>query len=748
MRSRNGPRAALACILLAYVVVALVYSAETPLFESADEISHYSMVQYLATHHLSLPPQDPAHLGTWRQAGSQPPLYYMLAALLTAPIDTADMPEVMRPNTHGLGVSYAGAVANAVVHNPAKERFPWEGTALAVHVARALSVLLGLGTVTATYCLARELLPERQDIALGAAALNGFLPMFLLISGSVNNDNLANFLGNLGLLALVRLLKAPRPPRWPAYLALGAITGLGLLSKLSLGLLVPLIALCLLTGSIRWRDWRPLAFGLPVVGALAVAIAGWWYWRNYQLYGDPTGLKVFLDIVGRHNADWAQLWGERGNFITSYWGFTGAIHTPLPAWVYATFDAIAIVGVLGAVAYLAEMWRGSRRTAPTLALGLAVSLVWVLATFASMLRWSLMTPAMQGRLTFPALSGICLWLALGLAWWPPRRWAALSLGASSACFLGVAVAAPYLTIAPAFALPPNLRPGASVATFGAPGQGEIGLLGATLGQDTGQPGQYLDVSLDWQVLEETPQSWSLFLHLVNPEGVIVAQRDLYPGGGKMLTSDLAAGRSWRDVVKVLIPPGTYAPSRLRVLVGWYRYPDGERLAYAPGQDAYPVGEVALAARPSQYGAPNPVSVNFDDRVELLGYDITDLAFCPGQSLDATLYWHALRPLDKDYVVFTNIIDSRDLTKYADSNTMPANGARPTSGWAVGEVVEDKHALVVRADAAPGIYDVEVGLFTMDDGYPRLDVISEGRHSGSAALLTRVRIRDRSECAAP
>ena len=58
-------------------------------------------------------------------------------------------------------------------------------------------MLLGLGTVIVTFLLARELFPTRPEVALGAAALNAFLPMFLFISGSVNNDNLSNLLGNL-----------------------------------------------------------------------------------------------------------------------------------------------------------------------------------------------------------------------------------------------------------------------------------------------------------------------------------------------------------------------------------------------------------------------------------------------------------------------------------------------------------------------------------------------------------------------
>ena len=70
----------LGAILAAYVVLATIYSVVTPIFEASDELWHYPMVQYLATHGLQLPPQDPGVATAWRQEGSQPPLYYLMAA--------------------------------------------------------------------------------------------------------------------------------------------------------------------------------------------------------------------------------------------------------------------------------------------------------------------------------------------------------------------------------------------------------------------------------------------------------------------------------------------------------------------------------------------------------------------------------------------------------------------------------------------------------------------------------------------
>ncbi|HEX2908552.1 MAG TPA: glycosyltransferase family 39 protein, partial [Phototrophicaceae bacterium] len=309
-------------ILAAYVILATIYSIVTPIFEVSDELWHYPMVKYLAENGLQLPPQDPANPGLWRQEGSQPPLYYMAAAVLTAGIDTSDLDTVRRINPHAdIGIVRPDGNANMIVHRPGAEDFSWRGTVLAVHLIRFFSIVLGLGTVLVTYQLAREIFPHYPVIALDAAALNAFLPMFLFISGSVNNDNLSNLLGNLLTLLIVRLVKTARTQGDPVgrpykfanlhdYVLLGLVTGAGLLAKLNIGFLIPLVALGLLVVSLRQRDWRPLVIGGGISGGLTVLIAGWWYLRNWQLYNDPSGLAMFLQMVGRRAvpANLTQLW--------------------------------------------------------------------------------------------------------------------------------------------------------------------------------------------------------------------------------------------------------------------------------------------------------------------------------------------------------------------------------------------------------------------------------------------------------
>ena len=133
-----------------FVILGAFYSIATPLFEAGDELWHYPYVQWLARGN-GLPVQDPAQKQLWEQEGGQPPLYYAANAALTFWIDTGDLPARLWRNPYAkIGVPLAFGNKNMIVHTDA-ENFPWQGTTLAVHLIRFISVLFSAGTVFLTY---------------------------------------------------------------------------------------------------------------------------------------------------------------------------------------------------------------------------------------------------------------------------------------------------------------------------------------------------------------------------------------------------------------------------------------------------------------------------------------------------------------------------------------------------------------------------------------------------------------------
>ena len=79
------------------------------------------------------------------------------------------------------------------------ENWPWQGGALAFHLARLWSVFLSTCTVAATYGLVRTAFPHRRSLALITSGMLAFLPEFVFIRSAVNNDNAAALLGTLAL---------------------------------------------------------------------------------------------------------------------------------------------------------------------------------------------------------------------------------------------------------------------------------------------------------------------------------------------------------------------------------------------------------------------------------------------------------------------------------------------------------------------------------------------------------------------
>jgi 4-amino-4-deoxy-L-arabinose transferase-like glycosyltransferase len=763
----------LALILVGYCLLAGIYSVVTPLFEASDELWHYPMVKYLADHRLALPVQDPAHVGPWRQEGSQPPLYYMIGAAATFWIDTSDMNAVRRINPHpDIGVVVPDGNANMVVHNPARERFPWSGTALAMHIVRGLSILMGLGTVFLTYLLGRELWPASPPVALAAAAFTAFNPMFLFISAVINNDNLSTLIASALLLMIVRLLRRRDPlPGYRFYVALGILTGAGMLAKYQIGFLLPLIALALLIVSIRARDWRPIVLGGLNSGGLTIAIAGWWYWRNYHLYGDATGINIFLDIVGRRAvpADLYQLWSERETFMMSFWGLFGGVNVPMSSTVYTLFNLVAALGLSGLIYGLARAAYRRIRFSPRLPLGLfranapilsssplpegegpgvraspfalrekgigdeglllarALAALWPVIVLISLLTWTRQTVASQGRLWFSALAPLNVGLAAGLSLWSPgsRTVRTDLLGAASLLFFGVALAAPFTTIRPAYTLDrhaawtsPTLETGSlRAACFAEPGMDHEALCMAYQPLEGSiLPGDYLRLADAMTVKRPMTRDWSLFVHLVDEDGVIEAQRDVYPGGGLIATTDAGPGEAWDNLIAVWIPRGIYAPQTLSIYLGLYDLNTNDRMI-ATGPDADPatnrlfLGQIRLDTPPGS--VPNGVNVNFGGKLKLLGYEVSNRSLTPAAATTITLYWRGLERLDTDYVISIQVIDPdpAKLTKAAqdDRPAIPS-----TTAWKPGEDYTVTRTLSVFPDAAPGRYRLMVRVYPVGD----------------------------------
>ncbi len=89
----------LAAILGLHLLLGLLYDWATPIFEAPDEGYHFAVIRWIGQGR-GLPVQRVGEKAEWEQEGSQPPLYYALAAGLTFWMDMRDWPQTFVPNPH------------------------------------------------------------------------------------------------------------------------------------------------------------------------------------------------------------------------------------------------------------------------------------------------------------------------------------------------------------------------------------------------------------------------------------------------------------------------------------------------------------------------------------------------------------------------------------------------------------------------------------------------------------------------
>jgi len=759
---------AIALVLVAFFALSITYSVITPLFEAPDELQHYARIKRLAEAsgllQLNAGVNQLSH-----QERYQPPLYHLVGALATFWDDAGDMPKLLWFNPHAdIGVAKADGNVNLLIHT-SEESFPYRGTSLGVHVLRLLSVLIGTGTVLITYLIALEIFPQRQYLALGAAAINAFIPQFLFISGAVNNDNLVTILSSMALWLLVHLVEIPISMK--RSVLLGVIIGVATLTKVNALGLLPLAVLVIAISSYRQRSLKLFISRNAILLAAATSVSGWWFVGNWRLYGDPTALKMFLSTLApRHpQPTLRQLMAEWGDYSRSLWGLFGLGNVPLGAPAYRILDILALLGALGILIFVIRTWQ-TRQANEGAWIKVLVLLAWLVILFGSLIRWAIMIVTSIGRLLFPAISALSILLFLGLSQFVPRRYTKMLPCLVGGLMFVIAAIAPFRYIAPTYASPPLLSaeeietiPNRLDVSF----SGVVKLLGYDLPVTNTQypisctlmPGDSLVLTLYWQSLAKMSQDYSTFVHLLDENELIVAQRDMYPGQGLYPTSLWSIGDAIANRYVLLLPETAFAPNQAQLEVGLYNFATGERLlAYGPNGE--PLGDNARfqeikimprAARlspalsgtkgspKSEAELPNPVNFNFGNRIALIGYDMDQRTASPGETTHLTLYWQALAEMEEDYVVFVHLLLGKDQI-WARVDSQPLDGAAPTSTWQSGQIIEDKYQLTTEPDTPPGAYEIEVGLYLPQAGKRLCILGSEGRLLGDRVLLSKVRVK--------
>lgn len=81
----------------------------------------------------------------------------------------------------------------------------------------------------------------------------------------------------------------------------------------------------------------------------------------------------------------------------------------------------------------------------------------------------------------------------------------------------------------------------------------------------------------------------------------------------------------------------------------------------------------------------------------------------GQEIRVTLYWEALAAPEAERTVSVRIAND-DGWLYAQKDSMPVGGTRPTSWWEPGQTIRDVYYLTVPPDTPPGSHNLDLVLY--------------------------------------
>jgi hypothetical protein len=730
-----------ALILVGYLALAVGFSVVNPIYESTDELHQFRYVRYLQEFH-ALPEQ---RADQPRIQAHHPPLYYIIAALATALIPP-DHPALYEP-VHNPYYGYRyweinDDNKNQYLHGP-DEQWPYSGVVLMVHVARWVNIVIGAIMVWVTYRLALTVFPDRKALASATAAIVAFNPQFLFMSGAVNNDVIAGLFGSLLLWSGVTIIRFGLSTRRSIILAL--TFAFALMAKFNLAFALPLVELALLIAVWPQRDWRGFIKANLFLVFFVAIIAGWWFVRNLQLYGEPTGVQRMNELWGGRNP--SESFGLAVSEIpyawSSFWGRFGYGQIPLPDAIYSGALIVSLIGFAGLVIAFARR-QFDRVQIKQIILVIFSAVLFAAALFGYMLS---STAGPMGRFYFPGLSAFALLLALG--------WTALlNLRETRYSLLITRYAIPLAAFAlaliaffgyfiPAYAAPQKVAEASIAQPLHITFDGKIELLGAEVDRTAAQPNDPIKVTLYWRALQPIDHSVVEFVHLIDDQGIMVAQRDTWPGRGMYPTTLWQPGEVIADSLYLNIPDGAYAPNKANLQVGLYEQ-DGSRLKAVDAQgqtvadNAAAIGSLKIDPRPGEY--PNSMQVNFGNQVELLGYEMSARSILPGEAISVTLYWRATAPFTKNYSVFLNALRPTQSISAQDSSK-PLRDTFSTKNWAVGQVITDARVLRFPPTAKLGELDVEVGWFLPKVG--RLNVLAEDGHVvDTRQLLSKMRVREK------
>lgn len=708
-------------VLIGYLIIATIFSSQSPLLEGPNEVEHYRFIREVARTG-QLPDRAGYPYGQLHQA----PLYYVVGAPILMAIDDPlydDIGQRLNPfYPHEFAVPSSD---NKNVHLHLASDAD-TGVARAVGWLRLYSIMLGLLTVIIGYAIMRLVFPEQVHLRLLGLAIVAFSPQFVYMTTTINNDNMLFF--GAALSFYFALHQAIHGPTYRKAILLGIALGIALLGKSSAGMLVFPMAVAVLLDRRTWFWYAPVTLGVTIL------VAGWWYLQNFMWYGDPTGIQAMFQtwptemIVPGGGADWALGFERAWYGYESFWGRYGHGAVALGEEIYTFFDGVVLLSVAGLIIWAGrQIWQKRKpnsddyrriRLAVIIA---AFTLVWIAALIYSS---STVYTGNQGRYLMPGFAGWGILIAVGLNQWLPRRIKIAGASVFVVMMAGVLLYSQVRYFIPAYQTQPPPPDATPIYTY----EDIVQLIDVVPTRLYAEPGDIVRVQLAWRVLQPTSRDLLTYVHTADA-GIV--RRDSYPGTGHFLTADWQANDAWSETFVIRVPDDAERQRVYPLIAGYYDPSLDQALAAQnpDGQTVTPfIGELVINGEPSTIDA----AYTLGDTISMTRPAVTTL----DDGLQVCLTWHATQSPIHTYHAFLHVLDEANTIITQADFAPKAN--YPTSAWRAGDVVTHCQTFT----DANGATQIATGLYDLNT-LTRLPVRDAAGHAQPNDMITLALTSDAS-----
>lgn len=280
-------------VLCAWIVMAINNMIKLPLYVGMDYPEQLKYIKYIVDNG-SIP------LATEGWQMFQPPLYYLLSALLYKTL------------IFFLSIDYVGILL------------------------RIIPLTCGALQIEMCWQALKYAFPDRDDLKTLGILIGGLLPMNIYISQVIGNEPLVGCLSSITVIIIIRYLKV-----FPRYLnqsfgIIGLILGLAMLTKLTVFPLIPPVLLAVAFISIEERKYQKKAYlfalkNISIILGFAFIVSGWYFIRNW------INFDTFI-INKSSNYEW---WQEPGyRTIEQFCNFGKSLFYPIYSNVIGIWDSL------------------------------------------------------------------------------------------------------------------------------------------------------------------------------------------------------------------------------------------------------------------------------------------------------------------------------------------------------------------------------------------------------------------------